>query len=121
MDLRDLVATAEDDTRPAWLDADRLAVDRLGAPLARRIQWDAHHDEDWRVRGTLAGDDRSVLLRFEPAEEPGTERLQVRVPCPEDPQCTGDAWDTITSRLDLLLALDTGVVDDPWCDLHSDS
>jgi hypothetical protein len=84
--------------------------------IARLIRWE-DVATDGCLRGRLAGDDQAVMLRYVPDQEPGSASLQVRVPCPEDPGCPGPAWDIITDRADLLLALDGGRVDDPVCEI----
>src|SRR5690242_19503852 len=114
--LYELVACAGDEDRPIWFYADRYAVDRLGTELARLIRWDDQADGEDRLCGTLTGADRSTTLRYEPPSEPGNDSLHAQVPCPDRAGCPGPAWDRITSRGELLMALETGEVDDPWCE-----
>lgn len=118
--LRELIADAGDEDQPAWLYADRYATGRLGAPLARLIRWEEQVRDDGLLYGVLASDDASIVLRYEPESEPGNDRVCAQVPCPDRPGCPGPAWDTITGRHELLLALDAGIVDDPWCERDGD-
>jgi hypothetical protein len=118
--LRDLIAAADDEDPPAWHYADRCVTDRLGPALAQRVHWQEPVSEDGLLFGVLADDDTSIALRYEPESEPGNDRIWVRVPCPNQPDCPGPAWDVVTNRRELLQALDAGVVVEPWCEHDGD-
>ncbi len=112
--LREIIMATRTEEPPPWSDAAHFGAHTLGAQLGRRIQWIAPSPQSDQL-GILAGYDDSVTLRFE-EEEPGSAQLQVQVSCPDDRTCPGPAWDIITSAADLLTAIDSGIVDDPWCE-----
>jgi hypothetical protein len=115
MDLRTLLTQLHDKPE-RWADADHHARRVLGTDVAARIQWSDEPDMNGWHTGQLTDGTDTVYLRHE-QEEPGSERLDVRVICPYDPTCP-HAYDEVTGPDALLAVLDGQPSGDPWCDQH---
>ncbi len=111
MSLRELLERPVPELEP-WADAQHCARRRFGTAVAAAITWSAGADF---VTGVLTDGRDELRLRHE-CEEPGSERLLVRVICPDDPDCES-AWDEVTDVSGLLSVLSGGLADgDPQCD-----
>ena len=123
VDLRTLLA--EQGPAPkAWDDAARYAAGRLGTDVAALIGWGRKGPDgetDDYVYGKLTDGTATLWLRFELATEPGAQRLEVNVPCPQDDPTCRYGWDVVERRGDLRTVLDGGTIDDPYCDRTADT
>lgn len=111
-DLWTLLAEATHTIPAPPHEAAMCAAYVLGTEIADLIAWHPTWDRYGQLLGEIPtgrGSEETLTVRYR-CEEPGSEVLEVAVPCDAQLGC-GPAWQTINGRGDLQSALDGEAAD----------